>query len=186
MAINNTRIKSWKRDVILSVDYYNEWFLKFAPDAYRRARNEAIDKVDAVLVKTQSFSAITEDILKDNPEILAVLRMATAPPIARERLVGLAGVSKHLVETMETGKIPRRLPLTAIKADLQKIIIMIKRLLDVDIFPWLKAQTAPDSTNRRRAASIIADRVCGAVADPIIRNAQEARQLKAISTYLMR
>jgi len=31
---------------------------------------------------------------------------------------------------------------------------------------------------------VIADRLCGAVADPIIRNAQERRQLHAIATWL--
>ena len=35
-----------------------------------------------------------------------------------------------------------------------------------------------------RAATIVADRLCGAVANPIIRNAQEKRQLAAIKTWL--
>ena len=35
-----------------------------------------------------------------------------------------------------------------------------------------------------RAATIVADRLCGAVADPIIRNAQEQRQLAAIQQWL--
>ena len=36
----------------------------------------------------------------------------------------------------------------------------------------------------RRAATIVADRLCGAVANPIIRNAQEKRQLAAIKAWL--
>src|SRR5690606_12392873 len=35
-----------------------------------------------------------------------------------------------------------------------------------------------------RAATVIADRLCGAVANPIIRNAQETRQLAAIKNWL--
>lgn len=35
-----------------------------------------------------------------------------------------------------------------------------------------------------RAATIIADRLCGALADPIIRNAQEQRQLNTIKRWL--
>lgn len=35
-----------------------------------------------------------------------------------------------------------------------------------------------------RAASIVADRLCGAYADPIVRNAQERRQLAAIKAWL--
>ena len=89
-AINNNRTELWKQDVIDSVDFYNNWFLNFAPDAYRSARNEAIDKVDSVLIQTKNFTNISKSILKKNPEILAVLRMATAPPIARERLIGFS------------------------------------------------------------------------------------------------
>ena len=183
-AINNNRTELWKRDVIRSVDFYNNWFLNFAPDAYRSARNKAIDRVDSVLIQTKNFSKITEDILKRNPEVLAVLRMATAPPIARERLIGLAGVSKNLVEKMETGEIPKRMPKSILDENLKRIISMIERLLDVDIFSWIKDKATPSAISRRRAASIVADRVCGAVADPIIRNEQEKRQLAAISAYL--
>lgn len=42
----------------------------------------------------------------------------------------------------------------------------------------------PDETEIIRSSTIIADRLCGAVADPIIRNAQEKRQLAAISELL--
>lgn len=35
-----------------------------------------------------------------------------------------------------------------------------------------------------RAATIVADRLCGAVANPIIRNAQEKRQLASIKSWL--
>jgi len=35
-----------------------------------------------------------------------------------------------------------------------------------------------------RAATIVADRLCGTVSDPIIRNAQERRQLAAIKRWL--
>lgn len=42
----------------------------------------------------------------------------------------------------------------------------------------------PKKDERYRAATIIADRLCGAVADPIIRNAQEKRQLASIKKWL--
>lgn len=35
-----------------------------------------------------------------------------------------------------------------------------------------------------RAATIVADRLCGSSADPIVRNAQEARQLREIAVWL--
>ncbi|MDD4817621.1 MAG: XamI family restriction endonuclease [Victivallaceae bacterium] len=118
--VNNNKTNLWKHDVLLSVDFYNDWFLNFAPKAYREARNNAIDKVDSALIQTANFSKITDSILKDTPEILSILRMATAPPIARDRLVGLAGVSKNLVTKMEEGELPNRISELALSTDLKK------------------------------------------------------------------
>ena len=36
MAVNSNRPDRWKADIAQSVDMYNDWFLRFAPDAYRR------------------------------------------------------------------------------------------------------------------------------------------------------
>lgn len=40
-------------------------------------------------------------------KLVHILRMLTAPPIARDRLSGLASVNKSLIEKMEQGKLPR-------------------------------------------------------------------------------
>lgn len=85
---------------------------------------------------------------------------------------------------MEEGVLPCKVKGNVLDADLGKIVAMLKRLLDVYIFDWLANNEMPDEIRRRRAASIVADRVCGAVADPIIRNEQEKRQLATISEYL--
>lgn len=57
-------------------------------------------------------------------------------------------------------------------------------MLDRDIFPWLETDKAPSVRERDRASTIVADRLCGAVANPIIRNAQEQRQLAAVGAWL--
>lgn len=57
-------------------------------------------------------------------------------------------------------------------------------MADPDVFVWLARGDAPSEQERFRAATIVADRLCGAVANPIIRNAQETRQLNAISNWL--
>lgn len=57
-------------------------------------------------------------------------------------------------------------------------------MLDVDIFPWLEGKRRPTKEERYRSSTIVADRLCGAVADPIVRNAQEKRQLALIERYL--
>src|SRR5262249_19321905 len=49
---------------------------------------------------------------------------------------------------------------------------------------WLGRGTRPSKEERHRASTIVADRLCGSRSDPIIRNAQEERQLDLIGTYL--
>jgi hypothetical protein len=73
---------------------------------------------------------------------------------------------------------------TTLDANLRKITKMIVRLADIDIFPWLGEDRDPTEQEVYRAATIVADRLCGANADPIIRNAQEKRQLREIKRCL--
>lgn len=113
--------------------------------------------------------------------------MSTCPPIARDRLVGLAGVSKSLVKNMEDIDNPRispRMERTKLIAELQRISEIITKMADPDIFTWLTEKRIPDDMEIMRSSTIVADRLCGAVADPIIRNAQEKRQLSAIASLL--
>jgi hypothetical protein len=67
---------------------------------------------------------------------------------------------------------------------LERICRVFARLADRDLFPWLENGYAPNDAEQQRAATIVADRLCGAFADPIIRNAQESRQLTFISHFL--
>ena len=67
---------------------------------------------------------------------------------------------------------------------LGKITGILSRMLDVDIFPWLAEKRRPTTEERYRSSTIVADRLCGAVAEPIVRNAQEKRQLALIEKYL--
>ena len=66
----------------------------------------------------------------------------------------------------------------------QKLIRTLRKLVDPDIFTWLKSRKQPEAAEVHRAATIVADRLCGAIADPIVRNAQEARQLSVIAKWL--
>ena len=71
-----------------------------------------------------------------------------------------------------------------IDAELQKIAAIIKRMADPDIFVWLGREAAATGPEVHRAATIVAHRLCGAVANPIVRNAQERRQLASIKKWL--
>ncbi len=187
MGINRDKPDLWKRDVQASVDLYNEWFMEFAPKAFRDTRISTASKVESALINSNYLLNISPELLKDHPEILPILRMSTCPPIARDRLVGLAGVSKSLVENMEDNDNPRvspRMSENMLYDQLTKISTTIIKMADPDIFVWLGEKRKPSDAEVQRSSTIVADRLCGAVADPIIRNAQEKRQLDAISTFL--
>jgi len=185
MPVNLNKPDRWKEDIASSVDLYNEWFLKFAPRTYREERGKAIKRVEAMLERTSHLRRLSVEELRKHPSILFALRMSTAPPIARDRLVGLAGVSKNVVNNMELRhQLPRRMKAATLEKNLARMVEMILQLTDVDIFPWLSAEREPEEEEFRRAATIVADRLCGANADPIVRNAQEKRQLAKIKNWL--
>jgi type II restriction enzyme len=185
MAINLDKPNRWKSDIIQSVDMYNHWFMEFAPVAFRTTRIQTTKDVETALRFTGNMTNIQPVVLRDHPEILPTLRMSTCPPLAVDRLIGLAGVPSSMVKRMEEEKkLPVRLADSAVEEELAKIGAIIRKMADPDIFVWLDRKTAPTNTEVHRAATIVADRLCGAVANPIIRNAQEKRQLAAIKTWL--
>ncbi len=187
MGINLDKPQLWKDDIKLSVDFYNAWFMEFAPKAFREARISTAKMVELALQKTKYLNDISSVILEKYPEILPILRMSTCPPLARDRLIGLAGVSKSLVKNMEDNERPHtssRMGKSKLSDDLQKISDVITKMIDSDIFTWLQDRILPDEAEIIRSSAIVADRLCGAVADPVIRNAQEKRQLAAIASFL--
>jgi hypothetical protein len=182
--VNADKPHLWKADIVQSIDLYNSWFIQFAPQVYRDTRVETTRFVQDTLSKTDNLTNISPELLRQHPEILPMLRMATAPPIARDRLIGLAEVSSNIVINME---LYRRLPPRAVATvdqDLAKIGRLILLLADRDIFPWLDSGVAPTEIEVYRASTIVADRLCGAISDPIVRNAQEQRQLARIKQWL--
>lgn len=183
-GVNRTKPDRWKADIQMSVDMYNAWFMKFAPKAFRETRVKVTKDVEATLAKTSNLTNIGVALLRKEPGVLPTLRMSTCPPLAVDRLIGLANVSKNLVGCMEENSLPARMAIPALETDLKKIGAIIQKLADPDIFVWLgRAQPAIDN-EVHRAATIVADRLCGAVANPIIRNAQEKRQLDNIAAWL--
>jgi len=185
VPVNADKPHLWKSDIAQSVDFYNNWFMQFAPQAYRDTRLVTTQQVESALEQTVNLTNITPALLRQYPSVLPILRMATAPPIARDRLIGLAGVSSNLVKNMEEKqRIPPKTDSTTLDTELRKIGQIIARLADKDIFSWLDAGRQPTDAEVHRAATIVADRLCGAISDPIIRNAQERRQLTMIRQWL--
>jgi hypothetical protein len=185
MAVNLDKPKLWKADIARSVDMYNDWFIKFAPKAFRDTRVQTTKAVEETLKATSNLTNVRPSILRDHPEVLSTLRMSTCPPLAVDRLIGLAGVSRILVHRMEIKKkLPVQLKGPALDVELRKIGSIIERMADPDIFVWLKRNEPATEAEIHRAATIVADRLCGSVANPIIRNAQEKRQLAAVKSWL--
>jgi hypothetical protein len=185
MAVNADKPHLWKQDIAQSVDCYNQWFMQFAPLTYRETRAAVSQKAKIALQKTAYLMNIAPSALRAHPESLEMLRMATAPPLARDRLIGLAGVSGNLVSSMEDeARTPPRMSTAEVDDQLTAIGRIIHRMADRDIFPWLDTCIGPSAEQIERAATIVADRLCGAAANPIIRNEQERRQLAAIDVWL--
>ena len=185
MAVNRDKPNRWKGDISKSVDMYNDWFMKFAPQAFRNTRVQTTKDVEAALHATGNITNIQTVVMRKHPEILPTLRMSTCPPLAVDRLIGLAGVSITLVKCMELEKkLPARMMTSDIDRELGKIAAIIEKMADPDIFVWLGRKEPATEIEIHRAATIVADRLCGAVANPIMRNAQEKRQLAAIKMWL--
>lgn len=184
VKVNADKPHLWKADVAISVDRFNQWFMRYAPAAFRSTRVKTTSSVKKALFATRDLRSINAATLRVSPASLPTLRMCTAPPLAVDRLIGLAGVNRNLVHRLEDEKLPIKLKGDELDNELGKICGVITRLLDRDIFPWLEGRNAPTDHERDRASTIVADRLCGAVANPIVRNAQEQRQLKMICDWL--
>lgn len=184
MPVNLDKPQNWKADIAQSVDMYNQWFMNFAPKAFRDTRVEATRDVESALANTDNLTDVTPDILRQWPGVLPTLRMSTCPPLAVDRLIGLAGVSPNLVKNLEQNKLPARMKRHELDAGLTMIGDIIEKMADPDIFVWIDRNAPPAEAEIHRAATIVADRLCGSVANPIIRNAQERRQLAYIADWL--
>jgi hypothetical protein len=186
VLVNADKPQLWKADIAASVDQFNQWFMRFAPREFRATRVKTAGQVKAALLATADLRNIDAATLRANPGALPTLRMCTAPPLAVDRLVGLAGANKSLIGSMEEGKLASRMKAELLDENLRKVCAVLGKLLDHDIFPWLVAGKNPSKHERDRAATIVADRLCSAVANPIVRNAQEQRQLSEIGDWLIK
>lgn len=182
--INADKPHLWKADIAASVDQFNQWFMDFAPQAFRETRVRTTEQVKAALIATNDLHSLDPATLRANPDALPTLRMCTAPPLAVDRLVGLASASKSLVGRMEKGELAARMNAELLDENLTKVCRVLTKLLDRDIFPWLEAGKEPTDHERDRASTIVADRLCSAIANPIVRNAQEQRQLALVGSWL--
>jgi len=191
MPINADKTHLWKADVERSIDFYNDWFIRFAPETYRAQRGITTSVVLDAFTKTANLTQIVPAVLQSSPGLLPILRMVTAPPLARDRLMGLAYVGKSMINAMEgkedsSPRLPKRMSSIDIQENLEKLCNVLGELVDCDLIPWIASGKKPSKQEIDRAATVIADRMCGASSDPIIRNAQERRQLATLKSWLIK
>jgi len=54
MAVNRDKVDQWKQDIARSVDMYNKWFMRFAPQAFRTTRAKTTVYVENALSITKN------------------------------------------------------------------------------------------------------------------------------------
>jgi len=72
----------------------------------------------------------------------------------------------------------------ALLSDLKRVVDTIQKLIDPDIFTCFEDEGGFTGEDAWRAATVVADRLCGTDANPIVRNEQERRQLELLESYL--
>lgn len=183
MPLNSDKPDRWSKDIAQSVELFNQWFLANAPKTFIQERKRAADRVRAAFAATADFTKLTPDVLREHPAVLQVLRMATLPPLARDRLIGLSGERKGLVQCLESGRLPPKAGAT-LTPGLQRICDVIEPLLDLELFPWRAAGRAATPDERNLGAFVVADRLCDALSNPILRNAHQTRQREILTGLL--
>lgn len=172
--------REWDPDIKRSISEFNEWFRTTAPREYANARLFTCDVVAEAFNTTRNFAGLDAPLLRESPALLQVARQACAPPLARDRLAALAEVDRAAVKSIEDGRIPSKIT----DADLSSIATTINVMLDPELFTWIAIGTMPTKRERDKAIDVISDRVTLAVANPVIRNSQEKRQIKRMEKFL--
>jgi hypothetical protein len=183
--INADKPHRWAADTAASVQMYNSWFTTTAPDVFGAARGQVVADVEAAFVATDHFRTITPAGIRNNPAIVGVLRMATAPTVAVDRLAGLAGIPNTLVKTLELGNLPPRMGRGQLDTHLAALCALVNSMLDRRLLTWLDRAGVPEDREKEIAEVVIADRRTAAIANAVLRNDQERRQLQVLTEWLM-
>ena len=137
--------------------------MSIAPDAYKKLRLLGEQRFKQAIGLTRNLFDISQGALVEHLESLAILRMCTCPPLAKDRLADIAGVSEELLRSLEepedSGVFFVRQN-NEIDVALHKILLTINEMIDHDIFPWLAQNRKPEEDELARASSIVADRFC--------------------------
>lgn len=183
--INAHQPLAWRQDITAAAISYDRWFVEFGQLAYREARQQAERDVERLLDLTDDLRLVSPAAIRSDPASLAILRMSTAPPLARDRLVTLAETQRPVVTTLERGRLPERMSRSNLDANLKRLCTVVEALLDPDFFPWLTLGRPPHPAERQYAVTVVADRRCSAISEQVLRYAQKRRQHASIEDWLV-
>ena len=172
----------WIADISQSVAEYDAWYASNAPVIFTTARARSESYAERLLGLTDDLRRIDSDLFRQWPKAVMPLRLGAAPPMARDRLVTMARLSRPVVEAME-----RRNQLPTSEGAMTttgRIGPFLAPLLDPVIFPWVADRRQPTAAERDAARFVLGDRIAQSMADPEIRNAQERRQKLLLRGYL--
>ena len=68
MPVNADKPERWKADVNRSVNFYNDWFMSFAPKAYREQRKKQARVVEREMERTDYLRDISPALLNEHPQ----------------------------------------------------------------------------------------------------------------------
>lgn len=187
MAVNADAQEQWADDVEMSVRMYNRWYMNFGPVAYEQVRETIAGDLETTLAATNAFRDIEGEVLRETAEMVDILRQSTAPPLAVDRLRGLAParVTRNTMEKFEEGRMPPMMDEDMRRKVTDAIADVVREMLDPDLFPWVRnGGRDPTDEELNRATTAVIERLTGSKADSLIRNRQEERQIEKISAWL--
>lgn len=160
---------------------YNEWYQTHAPAFWRESRRRAEAMAREVLLMTGNLRQLSPSVLERGGDTLTFLRNSTAPPLAKERAASLASVRKALVDRLHRG---RGLPPGYDEAEVDALLSLISEMLDPGVFKWVREGREPTDAELAEATLVIADRSARTFFEPMLRKAQEVRQVKVLEERL--
>ena len=178
------RPELWQPDIDRSVAEYNTWYLGHAPTIWADARGRAVAHAAQAMDESGDFREVTPDSLRAFPSTLTVARAAVSPMMARDRLIGFAGVNGNLVRSMELkNSVPLRI--SNVNEQLERLSNFLVTKLDPGLFPWIWDERDPTEAERDKALLVLGERLTRAFYDPDLRNEQERRQKALMREYLL-
>src|SRR5699024_9517064 len=84
----------------------------------------------------------------------------------------------------EDNRLPPRMKPDELDSHLMSICGVVDKMLDRTLFAWLATGTEPTQQQIEIAEVVVGDRRTNVLSDPVIRNVQEARQVKVMTEWL--